>query len=1426
MFALVRDTGDIYIHEQGLAYVARDAYNFATGKNAIYSQVTSPEITASTSNAPLVLRGGELEQWIETRCAGIFPRQVIDRFVMPHCRGIIVDAVQGALSLAPLPAGAAYVNQPLSSSNASTDDGASNLRYGSRGRRCFELFAVDFVLDEDLRPWLVSFSGDPDPTIYGSAGHAAILQSVYDGAARIAIDSLFPALSSSLSAPSMSTSFLDTEVAIDNFQDAPVTEEEVLSSLLNSGPGMGALATSPTEHARLSAYAAAYALVARRFPTGVGALAHGIKQENDIVLLDLTRTIGGWSLAYRATAKITGTNIGYSGDVETSVIRSKLISHIKAARASTADPTLVLQDIRSNPPTRVRRVQDIPLEAFRGPPPLASKVAWFRPGQAIMSGEILEGKTLESNTSLYETKMSKNPYDTVNVDEQLRDANSRQTTKLLPNYSNNELLDAPPSARTASANNRYTPTNASFTPRDLPWNNEKSRAKVDSGRKPTISDDKLVANRLASKRLQNQSHIMSTESTGNSNRTTNGKIPAPRRNSYQIVTFNEQHQASSSNANTAANAVIALRSLLSDIQEAIALRASAAAALRLEKDKMIAKNDDLLADNIPSSTSAADLARKANDACTAAIARLREIENALNEGARQQYGSLLQAVRDAAIRLSDNNLAPPESGFVSALHVEQKQSQTVGDLMNVFGSKLSNNNALSTTHHLSQANTSTIAPPAPLFSSSLNIEKQQAQVQINNASYNKETIPNAPSISTVKPSAFLNELSSRLNSHGLSAAPRPSISTTSNIKNEELNVLPSENTNNSILSSKLENSSSNQSKSQPDEFKKEYNLENQAPATNPYGKFATIAPPEKNIVPMNAAQRVENMEFTLPSAPVQNMQDMQEFLSSFPSSIPSSAGPSKKLTETQLSTATSSLQPDNIKNDVSSSQVEASNRVLAHVPNKDFSLQSIFNSIGGPINARNEVRKGTSVSLQPLSELKEENIVDGEASSKENSVEEQSVSKDALIPKQSSITLNIGSGAKPPFASRFNRAKDISVREQVNNAISNNTSTSTTDVNPSKAKESNVVHQQLREIEEKDPVSIIENAGGINVSNIPSTNKALTSVLTSKSIGSSTYNNIPDVLLQVPSNNNSKESLPHSKTSNYIDAQASIMREQMIGQQNLMQQTMSKYQTNTGKVTTYKSSILAENTGMNDDGILWRKHNSQENVNITSPWENGHVGPFAHVPTSNSNTRRNYADLQQDQPPGFAKPPSILSTSTPATMNSNLSNYVSTAVKANNATETIAPTRILHNSVPWTADQYRVIFAADSAKLNNTSKATMMASPAILPSKSMISKGHVHSSGRVRYDALQINTESSQHLKQYNTSNGVNNNPIMNKLSPLANRSLSSIPPSTPSNSLHITSSTPIRSIYDYSAFSANKSFAPSTNAQIIPSNVEPSILY
>ena len=116
------------------------------------------------------------------------PPRVLDLLVLPRMKAAIADAVRGAFT-APMP--------PDSHARVGGGGGggAPSLcpRAGGRGRRSFEIFAADFALDEDLRPWLLSFKGSPQLTKI-SPLHDADAAQMCAAAVAVAVDPLFPAL--------------------------------------------------------------------------------------------------------------------------------------------------------------------------------------------------------------------------------------------------------------------------------------------------------------------------------------------------------------------------------------------------------------------------------------------------------------------------------------------------------------------------------------------------------------------------------------------------------------------------------------------------------------------------------------------------------------------------------------------------------------------------------------------------------------------------------------------------------------------------------------------------------------------------------------------------------------------------------------------------------------------------------------------------------------------------------------------------------------------------------------------------------------------------------------------------------------------------------------------------------------------------------
>lgn len=156
----------------------------------------------------------------------VLPPNVIHDTVVPRMKKIVVDAVRGAFACSmatdpassPLfvsPAGAASVDGLGGAGGAASAGGdgtgaavlvnvasasaGGHPRAGFKGRRCFELMACDFLLDEDLRPWLLGFSDNPDMTTLRAAppqGHpsvASLYDSLCEEVVRLAVDPLLPA---------------------------------------------------------------------------------------------------------------------------------------------------------------------------------------------------------------------------------------------------------------------------------------------------------------------------------------------------------------------------------------------------------------------------------------------------------------------------------------------------------------------------------------------------------------------------------------------------------------------------------------------------------------------------------------------------------------------------------------------------------------------------------------------------------------------------------------------------------------------------------------------------------------------------------------------------------------------------------------------------------------------------------------------------------------------------------------------------------------------------------------------------------------------------------------------------------------------------------------------------------------------------------
>lgn len=61
----------------------------------------------------------------------------------------------------------------------------------ARKEYCFELFGLDFMLDEKLNPFLIEANSNPSVTIDGNV-LAKIIPAMLDNVMKIAIDPIFP----------------------------------------------------------------------------------------------------------------------------------------------------------------------------------------------------------------------------------------------------------------------------------------------------------------------------------------------------------------------------------------------------------------------------------------------------------------------------------------------------------------------------------------------------------------------------------------------------------------------------------------------------------------------------------------------------------------------------------------------------------------------------------------------------------------------------------------------------------------------------------------------------------------------------------------------------------------------------------------------------------------------------------------------------------------------------------------------------------------------------------------------------------------------------------------------------------------------------------------------------------------------------------
>ena len=178
LWVAVADTGDVYVHRHGYLMCAPGAYSAAPAlalPHATHGVMARTHIASHTTlggGGGGGVDGGGVMSLDELAAALVasgvaggggagarFPADVLQSIVLPACKRMVVDAVAGAwgASQPPLAAFAAAGG----GGGASSGSGSAHPRVGHRNRRSFELLGADFQLDEDLRPWLLSFSENP-----------------------------------------------------------------------------------------------------------------------------------------------------------------------------------------------------------------------------------------------------------------------------------------------------------------------------------------------------------------------------------------------------------------------------------------------------------------------------------------------------------------------------------------------------------------------------------------------------------------------------------------------------------------------------------------------------------------------------------------------------------------------------------------------------------------------------------------------------------------------------------------------------------------------------------------------------------------------------------------------------------------------------------------------------------------------------------------------------------------------------------------------------------------------------------------------------------------------------------------------------------------------------------------------------------------
>jgi hypothetical protein len=328
LFALVRDSQDVFVYHEGFLMLAQAPFSLLSASapgvtgpgqleavhaakwpapaSATQQQQATMQMQQQAAEGvapqlvPSVFPLSDLQRYIDNTAPGVYPPSAIATVVVPRMKRILVDAVRGAFA-ASLSLHDAF--GPAGSGSAVANDGCQHPRAGHRGRRCFELFGVDFLLDEDLRPWLMGFVENPAVDVSGIHGGlggisteaaqstaATVLGAMLDEVPTIVVDPLFPAATPQ-----------DVEAAWTR-DSAPPTGAVAAAA---------ALPRSPREKASMNAYAAAYAEASGRIPTGSAAVE---RMNVDQARLARAQTAATVNASASLTGTVTMPNVGCSSD--------------------------------------------------------------------------------------------------------------------------------------------------------------------------------------------------------------------------------------------------------------------------------------------------------------------------------------------------------------------------------------------------------------------------------------------------------------------------------------------------------------------------------------------------------------------------------------------------------------------------------------------------------------------------------------------------------------------------------------------------------------------------------------------------------------------------------------------------------------------------------------------------------------------------------------------------------------------------------------------------------------------------------------------------------------------------------------------------------------------------------------------------------